>query len=121
MPRVVVLHLHEWRAELSEVVRADADTVVAHPEMQSRAKPLDADRDLAAVRRKLDGIGNEVDQYLLDGAAVAIDLPDIVAGFRFEPDCLRLGLKSHHRMAHCDRVLEPERLGVDRVSAGLDL
>ena len=82
LPRIVVLDLHKGLAKLREVVRANADAIVAHPEMQPGPKTLGADRHLAALGRELDGIGNEIDQNLLDAAPVAVNFADIVTDVR---------------------------------------
>ncbi len=106
----------------AEIVLADADAGVAHPEMQPRAEPVGADRDGPALRRELHRVGDEVDQHLLHGAAVGDDLADRLA------ECRSSSVSDFASACSCiiERHIstasrEAERLGLDRIGAAFDL
>ena len=71
MPAVVgCSRLEEGLAQARQIGLADADAGVLDRDRKVRAVAQRADGDAAAARRELDGIGNEVDQDLVEGAAV---------------------------------------------------
>src|SRR3954452_20794843 len=63
--------LEELRADALEIVRCDADSGVADAQRKLRARDRRCYRDLTAALGELDGVSDEVEHDLLEGARIA--------------------------------------------------
>src|SRR5690606_2010917 len=72
--RIIIVGAHEWRADALHVFRLDADARIRNAEFQHRTAFSHHARcingDAAAALRELHRISGEIEQDLLDGAAI---------------------------------------------------
>src|SRR5712691_4875569 len=70
-PRADVLELTEAVEDLGQELGRDPPPRVAHDESNARRQGLEPDVDAPAARGELQGVGQEVQDHLLQSAAVA--------------------------------------------------
>ena len=115
-------HLNERLQDAGDVVLGDADSPIRDREQhRTLGTPCHIHRDLVAFGRELDGVGEQVDQALLDQALVEQQLRQIAIDCHVDSDSGRLGALAHQAQRLLDDFLQVGRLGVDLELAGFDL
>src|SRR5262249_51514434 len=104
-----------------DLLRRNTGTVVADGEVLATARcPSDLDRDLAATRRELDSIRQEVQRDLAHRAIVGPEARHVALILLVDGDALVAGAEFDEMAAFLDDVDEMNRLLVELVPAGLD-
>ena len=116
----LVLHLLEGPAQLLDVARRNADAGVANGNRHHAVGGQRGNGDAAALRRELHGVGQKVDQHLLEGAAVGPQR-EALRHLALHADAALEGARRdepHHLVECC---IDLQRLALERHAAGLDL
>ena len=113
--------LFERLAQPLQIVLGDADAAVGDRDGDAHVAALDAQIDPAAARRELDGVGEQVDEDLLNRALVGEDVAAFARHRHGERDALAVGGDLHEAQRLAGDVLQIERLLAEIELAGLDL
>ena len=116
----LVLDLLKGPAQLLDVARGDADAGIADRDGHHGALDACRDGDLAALRRELDGIREQVDEHLLEGAPVG---PQREGGrhVALNGNTALEGPRAHQPHHFVQRRIGLQCLAFEHHAAGLDL
>ena len=89
------------------------DAGVGHRDHELGSLAVGADGNAAAVGRELDGVGDQVEDHLLESQLVGLDHPDVVSDFHRDGD----GVQSRPLADHCHGVVHGT---ADAEHAGLE-
>src|SRR6184192_1558067 len=89
------VRLLEALEDARQEVRGDADSLVAHGDLQARADPLRAHLDAPARVGKLDGVGYEVAYHLAKPRLVATHEAPVLIDVIAERDGARVRHRAH--------------------------
>ncbi len=73
--RCARIQLLEFRKKTTKVRFGDSNAIVRDRDLEHLVKALSSDRNASAFRRELDGVGDEIQEHLLQLARVGIQLP----------------------------------------------
>ena len=116
----LALDLFEWLAEPPQRIRRDADAGIGDHENDRIRQHVAAHGDPAFVRGELHRVRQQVDEDLLDGAAVGED-GNGASDIGIQRQALVLGAPGHHAQRLRQELRQVELLHVELHAAGLDL
>ena len=116
----LVLHLLERPPQLGDVVLGDADAGILDGDFHVAARTRQMHVDAAAVAGELHGVGEEIEEHLLQRAAVGLQ-HQMLRPVAIERDVALGGGLAHHLHAVGDDVGEIHIADIERHAAGLDL
>ena len=116
----LALDLLERPAEPHQRLRRNSDAGVGDHQDDRILPPPAANDHPAVVGRELDGVGQQIDDDLLDRPAVGDDRYRAF-DVGFEREVLVVGAPGHHAQRFRQRLRQVERLHVELHAAGLDL
>ena len=116
-----VSHLLELPEDVGELVFGDAAALVGDAALHASVDHVELHPHFPLGRGKLDGVGKQVGDDLLDAVLVDFHHRQALGTKKRQPDLVLVGQRSHPQHGVLDRVGQVERLELQPDLPGLDL